>query len=102
MQDLFKHLPRQRRLPKSLKSQASAMLAMNSNRKLVQSKMMEESGNVVLLKDLSNISAKSSQGSTRNNLESVVQTLTEKYSKDYISLVLIANVIFRCYCGRII
>ena len=51
------------------------MLAMNSNRKLVQSKMMEESGNVVLSKDLSNISAKSSQGSTRNNLETVVQTL---------------------------
>ena len=58
------------------------MLAMNSNSKLVQSKLMEESGNVVLLKDLSNISAESSKEKTKNNLESIVQILSEKYSKD--------------------
>ena len=31
LKDLYKHIPRQRRLPEALKTQASAMLAMNSN-----------------------------------------------------------------------
>ena len=76
LKDLYKHLPRQRRLPEALKTQASTMLAMNSNRKLVQSKLMEESGNVILLKDLSNISAESKADACTVQTTEGIKTVT--------------------------
>ena len=46
---------------------------------MVQNKLAKHSGKVVLLKDLSNLSARIKAGTTRNNLTSAVQQLAQKY-----------------------
>lgn len=51
------------------------LMDMNANKKLIQKKMTEKTGNVVLLKDLSNIHA----GKQRNNLDTTIKSLREKY-----------------------
>ncbi|KAL3174959.1 hypothetical protein MRX96_010982 [Rhipicephalus microplus] len=56
--ELFKHLPQQRRLPSELQDKARALLKLKANKILVRQERRKESGNAVLLKDLSNISAK--------------------------------------------
>ncbi len=48
---------------------------------MVQDKLSNETGQVVLLKDLSNLSTLMKSGSTRNNLEVTVKELTEQYGR---------------------
>ena len=43
--------------------------------------LIQETGNIVLLKDLSNISQAGKKGKTRNDLDETVQVLMEKYGK---------------------
>ena len=50
-------------------------------KKMVQDKLSNETGQVVLLKDLSNLSTLMKSGSTRNNLEVTVKELTEQYGR---------------------
>ena len=52
---LFKHLPKQRKLPDDLRKEAVSLMKMNANKKVIQKSLSEKSGNIVLLKDLSNI-----------------------------------------------
>ena len=52
---LFKHLPQQRSLSNEAKAKAAKLLEMKANKKMVQLEMSQETGNVVLLRDLSNI-----------------------------------------------
>lgn len=52
---------------------------MNANKKLIQQKMAKESGNVILLKDLSNIHTATLQGKSRNDLDETITSLVEKY-----------------------
>ena len=46
---------------------------------MIQNKLAEMTGNVVLLKDLSNISTGMRAGKTRNDLNTAVKQLTDKY-----------------------
>ena len=79
MQELFKHLPQQRALNKEEKAKAARLLEMKANKKLVQQQLCQETGNIVLLKDLSNIATANKQRKSRNNLDVTVTTLMDKY-----------------------
>lgn len=46
---------------------------------MVQQQLCQETGNVVLLKDLSNIALTAKKGKSRNDLDATVQVLMEKY-----------------------
>jgi zinc finger SWIM domain-containing protein 3 len=80
---LFKHLPQQRALNKEEKAKAAKLLEMKANKKLVQQQLSQETGNIVLLKDLSNISTANKQRKSRNNLDMTVATLMDKYGMLY-------------------
>lgn len=55
-----------------MKEKAISLLEMGANKK---KKLSEESGNVLLLKDLSNISCNAWKGNSRNDLDATVQSL---------------------------
>lgn len=74
-------MPQQRKLSTEERIEAEKLLSMKANKKMVQDKISEVSGKVVLLKDLSNITTKSKKGKTRNDLDECIKTLTEKYGK---------------------
>ncbi|KAH8032406.1 hypothetical protein MRX96_023049 [Rhipicephalus microplus] len=57
-QELFRHLPQQRRLAPELQNKARELMKMKANKMMVREQMEKESGSAVLLKDLSNIAAK--------------------------------------------
>lgn len=78
-QVLYKHLPRQRKLPDQLKKEAVSLLDMNANKKVVQQKMATKSGNIVLLKDLSNIRTAALTSNSRNDLDGTIKSLMDKY-----------------------
>ena len=46
---------------------------------MVQQQLCQETGNIVLLKDLSNIALAAKKGESRNDLDATVQVLMEKY-----------------------
>ena len=62
---LFKHLPKQRKLPDDLRKEAVSLMKMNANKKVIQKSLSEKSGNIVLLKDLSNINSASKEKNTQ-------------------------------------
>ena len=78
-QELFRQLPQQRKLSLEDTEEAIKLLSLKANKKMVQNKLAKRSGKVVLLKDLSNLSARIKAGTTRNNLTSAVQQLAQKY-----------------------
>ena len=63
-----------------MKEKAASLLEMKANKKLVQQTLSQESGSVILLKDLSNL-ASSMKKSTKNDLDAVVKLLIDKYGK---------------------
>ena len=77
--ELFKHLPQQRSLSKEAKAKAAKLLEMKANRKMVQLEMSQETGNVVLLRDLSNIIVSQRKGKTRNDIDASVKLSMDKY-----------------------
>ena len=48
---------------------------------MVQQKLSLETGNVILLKDLSNIMTANIQGKSKNDVDATVQTLIDKYGE---------------------
>lgn len=77
-QELHRHLPQQRRLPLALRDEARELLKMKANKKLVQHYVVEKSGNLATLKDLSNI-MQGCQADSRNDLHTFVDRLRNKY-----------------------
>ena len=80
LQGLYKHLPHQRKLTEAQKAQAISLLSMKANKKMVQHALCQETGNIVLLKDLSNLTS-TTKKTPGNDMDVVVKTLTEKYGK---------------------
>ena len=64
-----------------MKEKAANLLCMNANKKPVQQQISQETGKVVLLKDLSNIAAKAKERTTKNDLDSCVSLLMNKYGE---------------------
>lgn len=52
---LYSHLPNQRKITPENKAIVIELMDMKANKKLIQDKIMKESGKIVTLKDLSNI-----------------------------------------------
>lgn len=75
----FQALPYQRSLSVEAKAKAAKLLEMKAN-KIVQHKLSLETGNIILLKDLTNIAA-SLRGDTRNNLDATIGLLMNKHDK---------------------
>ena len=63
------------------KAKAASLLEMQANKKMVQQRMCQETGKIVLLKDLSNIVTAHKQGKSRNDLDAVVAALMDNYGK---------------------
>ena len=72
-------MPQQRSLSKEAKVKAAKLLEMKANKKMVQLEMSQETGNVVLLRDLSNIMVSQRKGKTRNDIDASVKLLMDKY-----------------------
>ena len=81
MKELFRQLPQQRKLTNEEKEKAKQLLQLKANKKMVKDDLQSSTGKVVLLKDLSNLMAKTKSESTRNNLEVAVKQLTKKHGK---------------------
>ena len=64
-----------------VKDKATQLLSLKANKKLVQQKLSQETGQVVLLKDLTNVSTMMRKEKSRNYIDKVVQTLMERYGK---------------------
>ena len=68
-----------------MKEKAVSLLEMKANKKLVQQALTQESGNVILLNNLSNL-VSSMNKSSKNNLDAVVKMLKDIYGKLRIEL----------------
>jgi len=68
LQELFRHSPQQRQLSLATKEKVASLLQMDAYKKLVQQQISQESGKIVLLKDLVNIVANSKKGKLKNDL----------------------------------
>ena len=79
-------MPQQRRLTEDERREAATLLGLKGNKKMIQERLTQKTGKVILLKDLSNVSGEVNRGSTRNDLEKVVTTLTETYGESHRSL----------------
>ena len=51
---------------------------MKADKKMIQQEISQETGNVVLLRDLSNISQSQKKGKTRNDIDASVKMLMDK------------------------
>ena len=54
---------------------------MKASKKMIQTQLSQETGKVILLKDLTNIATAAKQGNSRISVDAVVHTLMEKYGK---------------------
>ena len=80
LQQLFKHLPHQRTLSTEEKNKASRLIGLRVNKKLLQQELTQDSGKIILLKDLTNL-ASLGRSQTRNNLDATFTLLKDKYGK---------------------
>ena len=54
---------------------------MKANKKFIQQQLTEETGKIILLKDLTNISTSMKEGKSRNDLDKSIGTLKDKYGR---------------------
>lgn len=74
MQEVFYHMPKQRRLDSEVKKEAEKLLMLRANKKLVQNHLMSATNKTVTLKDVHNIAAKT-QPSFRNDFQELVEEM---------------------------
>ncbi|CAI6358634.1 unnamed protein product [Macrosiphum euphorbiae] len=83
---LYSHLPNQRKITPESKAIVLELMDLKANKKMIQHKIMNESGKIVTLKDLSNIHMFECLFSTNSNLiedeELSFKQLEEFYSPD--------------------
>ncbi|XP_037282544.2 zinc finger SWIM domain-containing protein 3-like [Rhipicephalus microplus] len=80
---LYSHLPQTRALREpGAKEEATQLLALHANKKLVKKRIEEKTGKLVLLKDLSN-AASSLRPQTRNDLIKTAALLQNEHGTDY-------------------
>ncbi|KAH7950677.1 hypothetical protein HPB51_028286 [Rhipicephalus microplus] len=81
---LYSHLPQTRALREpGAKEEATQLLALHANKKLVKKRIEEKTGKLVLLKDLSN-AASSLRPQTRNDLIKTAALLQNEHGKHLI------------------
>ncbi|CAI6358456.1 unnamed protein product [Macrosiphum euphorbiae] len=77
---LYSHLPNQRKITPENKAIVIELMDMKANKKLIQEKIMKESGKIVTLKDLSNIRTTAGNHCSKNDLTEVVTKLKSKFN----------------------
>lgn len=73
-------MPHQRKLTEVQKAKAISLLSMKANKKMIQHALCQETGNIILLKDLSNL-VSTTKKTPGNDIDVVTKELTEKYGK---------------------
>ena len=64
-----------------MKNIADGLVKIRVNKKLFQEKLPVEIGNIVTLKDISNIAARIKSGEKQTDLESTINTLQNNYDQ---------------------
>ena len=64
-----------------MKNIADGLVKIRVNKKLLQEKLPVEIGNIVTLKDISNIAARIKSGEKQTDLESTINTLQNNYDQ---------------------
>ncbi|KAL1492861.1 hypothetical protein ABEB36_011039 [Hypothenemus hampei] len=77
--EIFKQLPKQRRLTDDNKTNIRNLMKLKVNKKLLEAHLIQQTGNVILLKDLSNIHMLSSSNGIKNGIQEIMEILTNKY-----------------------
>ena len=76
------HLPHQIRcLFKEEKLKAAKLLEMKANKKIVQQYLLQETGKLILLRDITNIAVSVKMLESKNDLDATVGMLMNKYGK---------------------
>lgn len=78
---MYRHLPTQRQLSAATTAKAAKLLEMKANKKLIQQELVKETGNIILLKDLSNIASRVKQGKSHNDIDATVKTLRDTHGE---------------------
>ena len=73
--EIFDHLPKQRKLGQERKREASSLLTMKVNKKLLQQHLSSTTGKVVTLKDISNIQSEVNRANSDSDLDALVTRL---------------------------
>ena len=87
---MFRQLPQQRKLSEE-KCEAEKYLALKANKKMVQDKLAAMSGKVILLKDLTNLSAQMKSKKSKNDLEAVARSLANKHGNLFVYIHMCIN-----------
>ena len=74
LQEVFHHMPKQRRLDSEAKQEAVKLLALRANKKLVQNHLMSLTSKTVTLKDIHNIAGKAAP-SYKNDFQELVKEM---------------------------
>ena len=74
-QDIYDHLPRQRRLDEHERIEVENYLRLKVDKKLLQQHLSDQTGKVVTLKDISNVQTGVRESSDKNNLEALTARL---------------------------
>ncbi|XP_014672678.1 PREDICTED: uncharacterized protein LOC106813130 [Priapulus caudatus] len=69
----YKHLPRQRKMNPTEKENVVTMLDIHANKKLLQDRLIKETGKVILLKDLHNLAATNKPSNDAQTLLELMQ-----------------------------
>ena len=83
MQEVYQHLPKQRRLEREEKEKIRDLLHLKVNKKLLQQNMTESTGKVITLRDISNVPTGKCPKQDRNNLEAIITKLKDIEGKLY-------------------
>ena len=78
----FQHYSRQRRLDPEYEKTIQDYMKMDCNKKVIQQKIIAETGKIVILKDLHNIMAKVNKTKSRNNLVEFIRILQDEHGCD--------------------
>lgn len=78
--NLYEHLPQQRKLPEEVKNNAKKLLGLKANKHLVRQELEEKTGQIITLKDLSNLRYRDKL-KYKNCIETAVTAIKEKFGK---------------------
>ena len=71
----------QRKLPDEIKDKAIRLLQAKANKKIVRTELSLESGNVVTMRDIHNLSQKAKYSNSRNDIAQVIDILRNEFGK---------------------
>lgn len=77
-EEMFKYLPKQRKLSNEDKNSAIRLLKLKVNKKLLQAHLVKQTGKAVFLKDLSNL--QTCLSNTDNSIKEIIDLLMNKYN----------------------